>query len=85
MPRPDLSVVTAAVQEAAQSARAPRSRKPASARRRDSTVALTIHVDGGVRTQVKILAAEHGTTVHALVCEGLNAVFAKYGRPEIAQ
>ena len=30
-----------------------------------------------VRTQVKVFAAERGTTVHALVCEGLNMVFAK--------
>lgn len=34
---------------------------------------------------VVILAAERGTTVHALVCEGLNAVFAKHRRPKIAK
>ena len=28
---------------------------------------------------------DEGTTVHALVCEGLNLVFAKHRRPEIAQ
>ena len=83
--RPDLSVVTAAVQEAGRS----REAKPASTspgpRRRDSTVPLTVHVDPGVRTQVKVIAAERGTTVHALVCEGLNTVFVKHGRPEIAE
>ena len=26
---------------------------------------------------------DEGTTVHALVCEGLNLVFAKHRRPEI--
>ena len=82
--RPDLSAVTAAVQEAGRS----REAKPASSsgsRRRDSTVPLTVHVGPDVRTQVKVLAAERGTTVQALVCEGLNTVFAKHGRPEIAE
>ena len=85
MPRPDLEVVTAAVQEAGHSTRAQRVPQPVRARRRDSTVPLTIHVEASVRTQVKILAAEQGTTVHALVCEGLNAMFARYHRPEIAR
>ena len=82
--RPDLSAVTAAVQEAGRS----REARPASSsgsRRRDSTVPLTVHVGPDVRTQVKVLAAERGTTVQALVCEGLNTVFAKHGRPEIAE
>lgn len=84
--RPDLSAVTAAVQEAGHSVRAqPAPPQPARTRRRENTVPLTIHVEGEVRTQVKILAAERGTTVHALVCEGLNAVFAKHRRPEIAK
>ncbi len=85
MPRPDLEVVTAAVQEAGYSARVSRAPQPAHARQRENTVPLTIHVEAAVRTQVKILAAEHGTTVHALVCEGLNTVFAKHHRPEIAR
>ena len=82
--RPDLSAVTAAVQQAGQSRQA----KPATTgtrRRREDTVPLTVHVGPDVRTQVKVLAAERGTTVHALVCEGLNAVFAKHRRPEIAE
>ena len=65
-------------------ARRSRPRRPAP-RRRDSTVPLTVHVAPDVRTQVKVLAAERGTTVQALVCEGLNTVFAKHGRPEIAE
>ena len=86
MPRPpDLSAVTAALQEAGHSVRSEPEPQPARTRRRESTVPLTIHVDGAVRTQVKVLAAERETTVHALVCEGLNAVFAKYRRPEIAK
>ena len=85
--RPDLAAVTAAVQEAGHSVRAEPAPPPTPARtrRRENTVPLTIHVEGAVRTQVKVLAAERETTVHALVCEGLNAVFAKYRRPEIAK
>ncbi len=83
--RPDLSAVTAAVQEAGHSVRAEPVPQPARPRRRENTVPLTVHVEGAVRTQVKVLAAERETTVHALVCEGLNAVFAKYRRPEIAK
>lgn len=83
MPRPDLEAVTAAVQKAGRSVRA--SQSPHGGRRRDKTVALTIHVEPAVRTQIKVLAAEQETTVQALVCEGLNAVFAKHHRPEIAQ
>ena len=82
--RPDLSAVTAAVQQAGRSREAAPASVPGS-RRRENLVSLTVHVDPDVRTQVKILAAERGTTVHALVCEGLNAVFAKHRRPEIAK
>lgn len=35
--------------------------------------------------QLKILAAEQQTTVHRLVCTGLNAVFAEHHKPEIAR
>ena len=42
------------------------------------------HLPMGVRDQLKILAAEQRTTMAALAGEGLNAVFAHYGRPEIA-
>ena len=82
--RPDLSAVTAAVQQAGRSREAPATAATGS-RRRENLVSLTVHVDPDVRTQVKVLAAERGTTVHALVCEGLNAVFAKHRRPEIAK
>lgn len=60
---------------------------PAVARtsRRDGTVPITIHVDPEIRMQLKMLAAEQQTTVHRLVCEGLNAVFAQHHKPEIAK
>jgi hypothetical protein len=31
-----------------------------------------------------MLAAERETTIHALLAEALNDLFAKYGKPEIA-
>ena len=51
---------------------------------RVGTVPVTFHLPKGVRDQLKILAAEQRTTMAALAGEGLNAVFAHYGRPEIA-
>ena len=35
--------------------------------------------------QLKMLAVERGTSVHSLVCAGLNAVFAQHHKPEIAR
>ncbi|MGI9449811.1 MAG: ribbon-helix-helix domain-containing protein [Geminicoccaceae bacterium] len=37
-----------------------------------------------VKTQLRMLAAEHETTIQALLAEALNDLFAKYGKPEIA-
>jgi len=37
-----------------------------------------------VKTQLRLLAAEHDTTIQALLAEALNGLFAKYGKPEIA-
>ena len=34
--------------------------------------------------QLKILAAEQGSTIQALTAEALNLLFAKYGKPTIA-
>ncbi len=48
-------------------------------------VGLTIHVDPAVRRQLKVLAAERDATVHGLVCEALNLLFAQHSRPEIAE
>ena len=35
--------------------------------------------------QLRILAAERDTTMQALMAEGLNMVFAKYGKSQIAK
>ena len=67
----------------------PASRRPAPVKTRTSgragTVPITIHVDPEIRQQLKVLAAEQQTTVHRLVCTGLNAVFAEHHKPEIAR
>ena len=51
---------------------------------RRGKVAFAIHVLPSVRAQMKALAAERGTTVQALVEEGMNMVFEKYGKKSIA-
>jgi len=33
---------------------------------------------------LRIIAAEEGVTIQALLAEGINTVFAKRGKPEIA-
>jgi hypothetical protein len=38
----------------------------------------------GVRAQLKMMAAEQRRDVQDLLAEGLNLIFAKYGKPEIA-
>ena len=38
-----------------------------------------------VRDQLKVLAIEKQTTVHKLVCQALNDLFAAEHRPEIAR
>lgn len=93
--RPNLS----ALAEAAGSVRAPRQTeaapspiaapsvprvagaKPPS---RVSTVAVTGYYPPQVRVQLKILAAEQGRSMESMIAEGLNDLFAKYGKPEIA-
>lgn len=37
-----------------------------------------------VHRQLKVMAAEQGTTQQALIAEALNMLFAKSGKPEIA-
>jgi hypothetical protein len=38
-----------------------------------------------VQTALKIIAAEERTTVQALLAEGINTIFAKRRKPEIAE
>ena len=51
---------------------------------RSGRVLVGGHFAGEVQRALRILAAEEGTTVQALLAEGINTVFAKRGKPEIA-
>ena len=42
------------------------------------------HFAPEVQTTLKVIAAEERTTMQALLAEGINAVFAKRHKPEIA-
>lgn len=51
---------------------------------RQGTKAITGHYPPAVRYQLKLLAAERGRTMEDMLAEGLNMLFAAYGKPEIA-
>jgi hypothetical protein len=58
--------------------------KAAAARSREGRVLVGGHFAPQVQTQLKIMAAEERTTAQALLAEALNMLFAKRGKPEIA-
>jgi hypothetical protein len=63
-----------------------RTTKPAAAvRSREGRVLVGGHFAPEVQTALKIIAAQERTTVQALLAEGINTVFAKRGKPEIAE
>jgi hypothetical protein len=51
---------------------------------RQATKAITVHFPEDVRRQLKSLAAEHGRSMEDMVGEGLNLLFARYRKPELA-
>jgi hypothetical protein len=51
---------------------------------RGGTSPITVHFPKQVRDQLKILAVQNDMTLHSLVAEAFNDLFAKYGKPEIA-
>ena len=51
---------------------------------RSGRVLIGGHYTIEVQRTLKIIAAEEGTTVQALLAEGINTVLAKRGKPEIA-
>jgi hypothetical protein len=51
---------------------------------RAGTSPITVHFPKQVRDQLKILAVQNDKTLHGLVGEAFNDLFAKYGKPEIA-
>ena len=44
---------------------------------------MTGYFDPVVKRQLRLLAAEHDTTIQALLGEALNDLFAKHGKPEV--
>jgi Antitoxin-like ribbon-helix-helix len=58
--------------------------KPLQQKGRAATSPITVHFPKQVRDQLKILAVQNNNTLHGLVAEAFNDVFAKYGKPEIA-
>jgi hypothetical protein len=54
------------------------------ARSRVGRVLVGGHFSKDVQRMLKIIAAEEGTTIQALLAEGINHVLAKRGKPEIA-
>lgn len=59
--------------------------KPVAVRSREGRVLVGGHFAPEVQTALKIVAAQERTTVQALLAEGINTVFAKRGKPEIAE
>jgi hypothetical protein len=57
----------------------------AAAPSRSGRVLVGGHFAPEVQTALKIIAAEERTTVQALLAEGINTVFAKRKKPEIAE
>lgn len=51
---------------------------------RGATSPITVHFPKQVRDQLKILAVQNNRTLHTLVAEAFNDLFAKHGKPEIA-
>jgi hypothetical protein len=51
---------------------------------RSGRVLVGGHFASEVQRALRIIAAEEGTTMQALLAEGINTVFAKRGKPEIA-
>jgi hypothetical protein len=54
------------------------------AKGRGPTSPITVHFPKQVRDQLKILAVQNNNTLHGLVAEAFNDLFAKHGKPEIA-
>ena len=74
--------VSVVVPSAAQPERAAR---PAAVPSRSGRVLVGGHFAPEVQTALKIIAAEERTTVQALLAEGINTIFAKRRKPEIAE
>lgn len=78
--RPELSSVVAAPTVGAAPAGAAKQVPPS----RLGRVLIGGHFAPEVQTALKILAAEERTSIQALLAEGINAVFARRHKPQIA-
>jgi hypothetical protein len=58
---------------------------PSAVPSRSGRVLVGGHYAPEVQTALKIIAAEERTTVQALLAEGINMLFAKRHKPEIAE
>ncbi len=85
-PRPDLNALLESSGSTRVEARKPQERqeKQPVARGRAGTRPITVHFPKNVRDQLKFLAIDKDTTLHSLVAEAFNDLFAKHGKPEIA-
>ncbi len=81
-PAPAGATITAAPETAAVEAAS--ASRPTGQPSRQGTKAITGHYPPPVRYQLKLLAAEKGRTMEDMLAEGLNMLFAAYGKPEIA-
>jgi hypothetical protein len=63
---------------------APKMKSAPKPKKKTGTSAITVHFPKQVRDQLKILAIQHGETLHGIVAEAFNDFFAKHGKPEIA-
>jgi hypothetical protein len=61
-----------------------KSRVSKAAPSRAGRVLIGGHFAPEVQTELKVLAAQERTTVQALLAEGINAVFARRHKPQIA-
>jgi hypothetical protein len=68
---------------AAERSAAPKTKAPMP-KARGGTSPITVHFPKQVRDQLKILAVQNDKTLHTLVAEAFNDLFAKHGKPEIA-
>jgi hypothetical protein len=84
MPKADLTDALASAGGSRRKAREPEPQESATQPSRVGTRPITAHFPPEVRDQLKILAIEQRTTMHKLIAEAYNDLFAKYGKPEIA-
>ena len=59
-------------------------RKGSQAPSRAGRVQLSVHVEMPVRKELRLLATEQEVTLQHLLCQAINDLFVKNGRPRLA-